>query len=97
MITMYECTDCQHCLSFYSGVRLACGSGKCLTGQVYNFLPVGTGDAKDCEFFFEGNPRVFSKKDLDEAEALYKSKVNLVYEPELYTDCLMEIANVRKI
>jgi hypothetical protein len=67
MITKYDCLDCRYCLSYDSGFRIACSCPLFESKAIYEFLPLGTRDAEECEGFIYGKPVSLSDLDLEKA------------------------------
>ena len=65
---IYECTDCEHCVSFASGWRVFCMHPNLPASEVCLYSPVGDGDAVRCTGFAEGGCHVFTQDDLMAAE-----------------------------
>ena len=68
---IYECTDCTNCASFDFGYRIVCLSKALPADAVYNYEPLGEGNADNCPSFDEGEPQHFSMKELDLAEGYW--------------------------
>jgi hypothetical protein len=72
-----ECTDCEHCISYGFGFRIACGHPDLPADEVYKYYPVGDKDAMRCSEFEEGEPKIEkSMDDIDKAVELYGDHVS---------------------
>ena len=72
-----ECTDCENCISYGFGFRIACGHPSLPADEVYKYLPVGDKDAMRCSEFVDDNPRVeLPEADIDKAVELYGDDVS---------------------
>lgn len=110
MINVYECTDCEHCVSYANGFRIACGNKELPSDAVYRYAPLkdiasynlSKIDARNCYGFSEGEPQHRTWDKLNEAEQAYLIEYNRLDDageevPEtLYTDYLRDYPNVNK-
>jgi hypothetical protein len=72
-----ECTDCEHCISYGDGFRIACGHSDLPDDYVYRYYPVGKGDASRCSGFEEGDPKIeMSMDDIDKAVELFGDDIS---------------------
>jgi len=78
---IYECTDCEHCISYDDGFRIACGHPTLPADEVYKYPPVfygGYSPSTDrCDGFEEGEPEIeMSADDIDRAVEKYGDDVS---------------------
>lgn len=74
---IHECVDCIHCANFGCGFRIICLHKELEADAVYDYHPVGSGDAEDCPHFDDFGPLYYlSRKQFDLAQEFSKKKYN---------------------
>lgn len=77
MITVYECTDCEHCISFGWGFRIACGHKDLPANEVYKYAPLDEHEsADDCAQYTDGFPKEFQESEINKAVEMFGDDVS---------------------
>ena len=93
---IYECTDCEYCISYTDAFRLACGHPALRPDAVLKYQPLYDKDAGNCLGFTEGEPFELTWAALMEAEELYINASNAEWVvPSAYEKTLLDYAKSR--